>query len=191
MWCKFMFPMKKPAGGMYPYYDYCNVRDLTAGAPALVGQKSMEFYCYDKYYPLDTYDTFVTAYMLPSAYYRTGIAATANIFVSTTRESYKCCRLPQGYHVDYSRCMYKYSHDKYGEHYDENQMFLMKCEKDHVMTGIGKAEGPWDSYTHLVWIQCCPLFYNTDYVPLYATANLTLHEAAGLHPYKPYSKPKY
>ncbi|XP_055350659.1 uncharacterized protein LOC129597215 [Paramacrobiotus metropolitanus] len=193
MWCKFVFPMKKPSGGLYPYYDYCNVRDLTTGAPTAVGVSGDEFYCYDKYYPIDTYDTFVTAYLYPNVYYRTGILGQSLV---VSRESYKCCKLPLGYHLDYSRCMYKYSHDKWGEHYDENQMFLMKCDRDHLMTGIGKAEGPNDSSAHYVWIQCCPFFYNMDYVPLYATANATFHQqaaaGAGPRPYNTnYSKPKY
>ncbi|GAV02020.1 hypothetical protein RvY_12634-2 [Ramazzottius varieornatus] len=148
LWCKFMFPKKKPTFGIYPYYDYCNVRNL---APTY-----KEFYCYDKYYPSDSYDTFVT-----------GISKDQP---SSPGHMMKCCKLPYGYHLDYSRCEYKYNHDKFGEMYDEHNMWVTKCDRDFVLTGIGRAINPWRGIADYdyVWAQCCPLFYDPAYVSLFA-----------------------
>ncbi|XP_055333948.1 uncharacterized protein LOC129585331 [Paramacrobiotus metropolitanus] len=132
VWCYFMFPLKPPSQGIYPYYPYCNVRNLTL----------REFYCYDQYYPGDTYNTFVTGLFALESY--------DPVYPSLM----KCCKTPPQYALDYSRCQWKYTHDKYGEHYDGQ--WIVKCDTNFVMTGLGQAMNPWDNYFHWVWIQCCP-----------------------------------
>ncbi|XP_055344953.1 uncharacterized protein LOC129592845 [Paramacrobiotus metropolitanus] len=146
VWCKFMFPRKPPTFGMYPYYPWCNIRDMSL----------KEYYCYDKMYPSDTYDTFMTA--LSSMQYFPGGISVSN--------SYKCCRLPEGYHLDYRRCEYKYTHDRWGEHYDGIFWFVI-CEKNYLVTGLGQSTNPWTNALHYVWIQCCPLVFNPFFQPPY------------------------
>ncbi|XP_055342630.1 uncharacterized protein LOC129591122 [Paramacrobiotus metropolitanus] len=133
VWCFFMFPMKPPSNGLYPYYPSCNVRNLTL----------REYYCYDKFFPMDTVDTFVTGYYG---------ASSADPMQVTLQ---KCCKTPPGYKIDYTRCQWKYTHDKAGEHYDG--YWVVKCDTHYVMTGTGQATNPWDSQLHIVWIQCCPV----------------------------------
>ncbi|OQV24810.1 hypothetical protein BV898_01400 [Hypsibius exemplaris] len=159
-WCKFMFPKKKPSFGIYPYYEYCNVRDVSI---------MKEYYCYDRFYPYDTYDTFVTAY--------------------DSTDVYKCCKLPHGYHLDYSRCEYKYSHDRWGEPYDENTMWPTRCDRDYLLTGIGKAMNPWTEAMNYVWSQCCPVFYDPAYIPLFVRANETLHQEQAGEAHQTYYTP--
>ncbi|XP_055342606.1 uncharacterized protein LOC129591101 [Paramacrobiotus metropolitanus] len=138
VWCKFMFPMKPPSKGIYPFYSSCNVRNVTMGAK--------EFYCYDKYWPKDTVDTFTTG-LFSNVFQDPGVPSLM-----------KCCKTPAGYHIDYSRCEWKYTHDKRGEHYDG--YWLVKCETNEVMTGLGQAVNPNDGLNHFVWMQCCPVIYN-------------------------------
>ncbi|XP_055342661.1 uncharacterized protein LOC129591149 [Paramacrobiotus metropolitanus] len=49
----------------------------------------------------------------------------------------KCCKTPPGYHIDYSRCEWKFTDDKRGEHYDG--YWLAKCDTNEVMIGLGQA----------------------------------------------------
>ncbi|XP_055350531.1 uncharacterized protein LOC129597110 [Paramacrobiotus metropolitanus] len=190
IWCKFMFPKKKPSFGIYPYFDFCNVRNLDV---------MHEYYCYDKYYPMDTYDTFVTGFNPTVGYFYAGTLGTplnpalTDLNAGNLRNDnlYKCCKLPHGYHLDYSRCQYRYTHDKFGEHYDENTMFMGKCDRDAVMTGIGRGENPWTAGLNFVWVQCCPLFYDPTFIPLYAFANETYHWQAGAPPLRQIRRPAY
>ncbi|XP_055342608.1 uncharacterized protein LOC129591103 [Paramacrobiotus metropolitanus] len=133
VWCFFSFPLKPPGKGIYPYYSTCNVRNFTLN----------EFYCYDKMFPEDTVDTFVTGYW----------AATSADPIQPTLQ--KCCKTPKGYRIDYSRCQWKYTHDKNGEHYDG--YWVVKCDTNYVVTGTGQALNPWDNVKHFTWIQCCPV----------------------------------
>ncbi|XP_055342676.1 uncharacterized protein LOC129591161 [Paramacrobiotus metropolitanus] len=135
VWCYFAFPLKPPGKGFYPYYPHCNVRNITIH----------EYYCYDKYYPVDTVDTFVTGYYSPTNY------------DPAEPSLQKCCRTPPGYRIDYNRCQWKYTHDRMGEHYDG--YWLVKCDTNFIMTGTGQARNPYDNQTHWVWIQCCPTVY--------------------------------
>ncbi|XP_055344925.1 uncharacterized protein LOC129592815 isoform X2 [Paramacrobiotus metropolitanus] len=150
VWCRFMFPKKAPAFGVYPYYPWCNVRDITVH----------EHYCYDRKYPSDTYDTFVTA-LTSSQFYPGGVSVS---------NSFKCCRLPDGYHLDYRRCEYKYTHDKFGEHYD-GSFWIVQCDRYYLLTGLGQAINPWTNAQHYVWIQCCPLVFNSSFVSPYPKDN--------------------
>ncbi|GAU96453.1 hypothetical protein RvY_07895 [Ramazzottius varieornatus] len=141
VWCYFSFPKKPPSLGIYPFYPWCNVRNLTIG----------EYYCYDKVFPADTVDTFVTALYAP-------VSVDPVVPVGM-----KCCRTPESYRIDYNRCQWKYTHDKAGEHYDG--YWIVKCDTDFIMTGMGQAINPWDNQLHFVWIQCCPLINAPEIIP--------------------------
>ncbi|XP_055347437.1 uncharacterized protein LOC129594690 [Paramacrobiotus metropolitanus] len=136
-----MFSKKPPSNGFYPYYSMCNVRNLS----------QQEYYCYDKYWPQDTSNTFVTGLW--------GLAAGGALANVPTRM--KCCKAPSGYKLDYTRCQWKYTHDKAGEHYDG--AWLVKCDTNYIMTGLGSAVNPWDGAVHFTWIQCCPVISTDDY----------------------------
>ncbi|XP_055342641.1 uncharacterized protein LOC129591132 [Paramacrobiotus metropolitanus] len=135
VWCNFLFPRKPPSAGIYPYYPSCNVRNMSVH----------ELYCYDKVWPRDTADTFVT-----------GLYSSVN-YDPVSPTLFKCCKTPTGYKLDYNRCQWKYTHDKMGEHYDG--YWITKCDTNNVMTGIGWAKSPWDDQFHYTWIQCCPVVY--------------------------------
>ncbi|XP_055347417.1 uncharacterized protein LOC129594673 isoform X2 [Paramacrobiotus metropolitanus] len=133
VWCYFLFPKKPPSNGIYPFYSGCNVRNFTA---------YHEFYCYDKLWPADTTDTFVTG--LYSA-----------VSLDPVVPNLMKCKTPSGYRLDYNRCQWKYTHDKAGEHYDG--YWVTKCDTNFVMTGMGKAMNPWEGQEHFTYIQCCPV----------------------------------
>ncbi|OWA52479.1 hypothetical protein BV898_16932 [Hypsibius exemplaris] len=153
IWCRFLFPKKAPTFGLYPYYDYCNLRDISL----------REFYCYDKLYPVDTYDTFATA-VSSSQYYPGGLSVSS---------SYKCCRLPLGYHFDYRLCEYKYTHDRWGEHYG-GPAWIVKCDRNYLVTGFGQGHNPWTNALHYTWVQCCPFFYDLAFQIPHPPSNRTV-----------------
>ncbi|OQV20967.1 hypothetical protein BV898_05042 [Hypsibius exemplaris] len=138
LWCKFMFPNKPPTNGLYPYYPNCFVRNYTT-----------QFHCYQPKEHSASINTFVTALWDNDFQWWQFRGVPDNI------APYKCCKMPIGYHVDYSSCYYMPTKDMYGEYYDDSNRFLVYCATGHVMTGIGKKVNAWSNDAHIEWIQCC------------------------------------
>ncbi|XP_055342639.1 uncharacterized protein LOC129591130 [Paramacrobiotus metropolitanus] len=136
VWCYFLFPKKPPSAGIYPFYPSCHVRNFSLH----------EYYCYEKLWPVDTSDTFVTGLYSPTIY----DPVNPNLM--------KCCKTPPGYRLDYTRCQWKYTHDKAGEHYDG--YWVTKCDTNFVMTGMGMGMNPWENQLHYTFIQCCPVIHD-------------------------------
>lgn len=136
VWCKFSFPHKKPSGGYYPYYPHCHVRNFT----------EEQYTCFDPENPEETIHTFMSGLWTHTF--------ASDDFIP---ETMKCCRTPPGYYIEYEKCYYKFTHDKYGEHYDG--YWLVKCDTNFIATGLGQSINPWDVGLHFVWLQCCPYFY--------------------------------
>ncbi|OQV13364.1 hypothetical protein BV898_12399 [Hypsibius exemplaris] len=141
LWCAFLFPLKQSSRGAYPYFPSCVVRNLTAaeyhcsGSESSPGNHSTELFVSGIYKEPDEKQVFVPSLM-------------------------KCCEMPTDYKIDYSRCYYKKTFDRFGEHYTGE--WLVKCDTHHLVTGMGKDVNPWDNKEHFTWIQCCPFYYTAN-----------------------------
>ncbi|OQV15137.1 hypothetical protein BV898_10650 [Hypsibius exemplaris] len=134
-WCKFMFPLKPPTNGLYPYYPRCHTLNLTS-----------DFHCYVPTNHAVTINTFVTA--IRGSHPRW--FENANVIAP-----YKCCKAPLGYYIDYISCYYMPTHDVYFEYYDAINQIFVYCAQGYVMTGIAKKRNPYTAEFRYDWIQCC------------------------------------
>ncbi|OQV12450.1 hypothetical protein BV898_13250 [Hypsibius exemplaris] len=134
VWCKFMFPLKEPSNGMYPYYSGCHARNLTN-----------EPTCYDPQNHAATVNTFITGMWNQNWYW----------YLFFTVQPYKCCKTPPGYYIDYVSCYYVSTHDVFFEYYDNLFHFIVYCAQGFVMTGTIRKTNQYSREPALDWIQCC------------------------------------
>ncbi|OQV14927.1 hypothetical protein BV898_10828 [Hypsibius exemplaris] len=148
--CRFTFPHKPAAQGIYPYYPRCHVRDYTT-----------QFFCFDAQNASVTLNTFITG-LWDSDFqfyvFRT-LSGSTDPFMGDATQPYKCCQTPDGYYIDYVSCYYRSTHDIYFEYYDSQFHLLVQCGTGFVMTGISKKQNPFTRDVHLDWIQCCRVGY--------------------------------
>ncbi|XP_055334046.1 uncharacterized protein LOC129585407 [Paramacrobiotus metropolitanus] len=147
IWCRFLFPYKPQLNGLYPYYSGCIMRNLTT-----------EAFCFSPKNATNTVNTFITGFWDNDAAFV--------IFRSKGEDApntYKCCRTPPGYYIDYTTCLYKPTHDQFWEYYDAQQ-FLVFCDSGYVLTGLARRKNPYDDDYHLEWLQCCRIGYSGVYI---------------------------
>ncbi|XP_055333055.1 uncharacterized protein LOC129584767 isoform X2 [Paramacrobiotus metropolitanus] len=146
--CKFLFPYKPPSHGLYPYFSSCVVRNYTG-----------QFFCFDPQNASLTMNTFVTG-LWDDDYtwftYRSAALGSA----ADNYQPYKCCKVPNGYYIDYVSCYYVPTHDQFREFYDAvTHQIQILCGTGYVMTGLSKKLNPVTQLYNLVWIQCCRVGY--------------------------------
>ncbi|GAU92306.1 hypothetical protein RvY_04402-1 [Ramazzottius varieornatus] len=134
VWCKFLFPYKPFANGVYPYYPDCFVKNYT-----------FQFYCYSPKYHDNSVDSFVTGFWDDESQFFVNRKIVDDI------NAYKCCRTPRGYYVDYASCYYMPTRDQYGEYYDATNVMLIYCASGYAMTGIAKKISPFSMDYHIEW----------------------------------------
>ncbi|OQV13985.1 hypothetical protein BV898_11757 [Hypsibius exemplaris] len=137
-WCKFMFPLKPPTNGLYPYYPRCHVRNATD-----------QYHCYVPTQHNVTSDTFITAMHTHHPFSWIHRIPQDNLV------PFKCCKTPLGYYIDYVSCYYQPTHDPNFEYYDSPFQFIVYCAQGHVMTGLSKKVNPYTAEHRYDWIQCC------------------------------------
>ncbi|XP_055328108.1 uncharacterized protein LOC129581191 [Paramacrobiotus metropolitanus] len=161
VWCSFLFPLKESTRGSYPYYPSCVTRNLSAG----------EYHCRNAE-QLDDANTTHDQLFVTGVYKEPD---DQRVFIPSTM---KCCETPKGYQIDHTRCYYKKTFDRFGEHYTGE--WLVKCDTHHVVTGIGKDVNPWDNKEHFTWIQCCPFTYVSAPVATYSSVSGSVNPNAAL-----------